>query len=89
MNDRNRLDKAKTVITGALAAYLATATVAGVSLMIANRLWSPEALADRNGWELLRDIGLVILPPILALFGSIIVFYYAHEERGHKSTENK
>ena len=89
MNDRNRVDKAKTVLAGALAAWLATIIIAGVSLMIANRLWSPEALADRSGWALLRDIGLVVLPPVLALLGSIVGFYYAFEGHDRKSTRNE
>ncbi|MGE0258232.1 MAG: hypothetical protein AB7H71_03540 [Alphaproteobacteria bacterium] len=85
-SDRDRLYKAKRAIAGALAAWLATIIVAGASLLIANRLWSPEALADRSGWELLRDIGLVILPPAAALFASIVGFYYAHEGHDRKST---
>ena len=79
MSERPERERATQIIAGAIAGWTAILIIGGLSLMIANRLWSPVALADRGGVEVLRDISLVILPPVTALVGAVIAFYFARD----------
>jgi hypothetical protein len=76
MRERPERERTKQIIAGAIAGWAAILVVGGISFMIANRVWSPVALADRGGLEVLRDISSVIFPPVTALLGAIIGFYF-------------
>jgi hypothetical protein len=85
MSERPDRERTSQIIAGAIAGWAAILVVGGLSFMIANRLWSPVALVDRGALEVLRDIFLVILPPVTALFGAVIAFYFIRD--GDSPTE--